>query len=103
MPEEELLEVAVDTVDDEVLTDLEDAMPDVKIDRWQSTRDIGTILTLASTSVGLINALLTLKDRLLAHAHPPNVTVKNAERDEVVLLTASREDLERLLSRETTT
>lgn len=97
MSEEMMLEVHVDVVDDERLAQIETDLAPVNPQRWRSSRDIGTVITIVSSGVGLINALLTLKDRIMAELHPPKVEVKNENREAVDLASASREDLERLL------
>jgi hypothetical protein len=97
MPEDVMLEVHLDVVDEDRLGLIESELASVNPQRWRSSRDIGTVITIASSAVGLINALLILKDRIMTEIHPPKVAVKNEEREEVDLASASREDLERLL------
>lgn len=97
-PGQPTLELAIDTVDDESVQTIEQELVEVAPQRWPATRDIVTIITIASSAVALIEALLSLRERLLAQRHAPKVTVKNAEREEVVLIAATRADLERLLA-----
>ena len=92
-----ILEVQIDTVDEERVRRVEAELDDVQPQRWRSARDIGTVITVASSLVGLVNALLVLKDRMTADRDAPTVRVRNAQREEVDLAQATREDLERLV------
>jgi hypothetical protein len=98
MPDESTLEVVIDTTDEDVIRFVEETMSTVEPQRWKNTRDIMTVLTIASSAVALVNALLALKDKLAAEAEALRVTVKNTDRDEIDLATATRADLERLLA-----
>ena len=98
MPDEHRLEVQIDTVDEERVRRVEAELDDVQPQRWRSARDIGTVITVASSSAsGPVNALLVLKDRMTADRDAPTVRVRNAQREEVDLAQATREDLERLV------
>lgn len=97
MPAEHTIEVQIDTVDEERIRRVETELEDVQPQRWRSARDIGTVITIASSLVGLVNSLMILKDRLAADRDAPSVKVRNAQRDEVDLAQATREELEQLL------
>jgi hypothetical protein len=97
MADDVMLEVHIDVVDEARLGEIESGLAAVNPQRWRSSRDIGTVITIASSAVGLINALLTLKDRIMTELHPPKIEVKNEDREAVDLASATREDLERLL------
>jgi hypothetical protein len=98
MTDQPTLEVVIDTIDEDVIRSIEETMSTIESERWKNARDIVTVLTIASSAVALVNALLTLKDRLAGETRALRVTVKNTDREEVDLTSATREDLERLLA-----
>lgn len=85
MSDEIMLEVAVDSTDEELLLQVEQAMADASPRRWPTTRDIGTIITVVSDVTGLINALLALKAVFDKKASPSpiSIVIRNESRDEV--------------------
>jgi hypothetical protein len=104
MADEIMLELAVDTTDEEAVSAIEEAVAAANPKRWESTRDIGTILTLASSSVGLLNALLVLKASLGKKDRDKDkeqrgltIVIRNAEREELRLEDVSEESVTILL------
>lgn len=100
MADEIMLELAVDTTDDELLREIEQAVAAANPRRWPQTRDIGTIIMLISSSAGLINALLALKASLSKKDDKPEVTIviRNENRDEVRLPDITEQSAEALVS-----
>ena len=96
-----MLEVAVDTTDEETLREIESMLAGANPQRWPGTRDIGSIITLASSSVGLLNALLALKGSWSARSKAKNAqggtgtdTADDAKRGvTIVIRNADREEL----------
>lgn len=100
MVDEVMVELAVDTTDEELLREIEQAVAEANPQRWPETRDIGTIIALASSSVGLVNTLLALKASLAKKHDKPEVTVviRNENRDEVRLADITEETAQALVS-----
>lgn len=94
MPEQRMFEVVVDTVDDKTVSDLERALSAVNPQRTQPTRDIVTVLTIVSTVVTIVKTLLEIREKLKAAGSEQPVRIRNAERDELDLLSASDEAIE---------
>jgi hypothetical protein len=92
------LELAVDTKDEETLRAIEQALGGVSPQRWQDTRDIITIITVVSSAVALINALLDLKNKLSKQeSPPPSIVIKNVNRLELTLPNATVDSLQALI------
>ncbi len=98
--DEVMLELAVDSTDEDLLREIEQAVAGANPQRWPETRDIGTIITLISSSAGLINALLALKASLAKKAGKPDVTIviRNESRDEVRLADMTEQSAAALVS-----
>lgn len=92
------LEVIVDTKDEKALRAVEEALAGADPQRLEDTRDILTVLTIASSAAGPFNALLTSTTALPRGRTPPGVTVKNADCEELDLAHASREQPEALIT-----
>jgi hypothetical protein len=100
MADEVMLELAVDTTDEDLLREIEQAVLEANPQRWPETRDIGTIIALSSSSIGLVNALLALKASLARKHDKPHVTVvvRNESRDEVRLADITEQTAQALVS-----
>lgn len=101
--DEVMLELAVDSTDEDLLREIEQAVAGANPQRWPETRDIGTIITLISSSAGLINALLALKVSLAKKADKPDkpavtIVIKNESRDEVRLADLTEQSAADLVS-----
>lgn len=101
--DEVMLELAVDSTDEDLLREIEQAVAGANPQRWPETRDIGTIITLISSSAGLINALLALKASLAKKADKPDkpavtIVIKNESRDEVRLADLTEQSAADLVS-----
>jgi len=93
-----MLELAIDTVDEETVRAIEEALGDVSPERWPQTREIVTIITIAASTVALINALLDLKAKLSKKGlAPPTIVIRNVERLELALPDATKTSLEALI------
>jgi len=116
MSEEAQLEIAISGTDDATVDDIMTALADVGAERWPQTRDLQTILTVASSAVALVNALLDLRDRFFAQRAAPaddtvaagaparaagvasSIVIRNVERLEINLADATPESLQALLA-----
>ncbi len=101
--DEVMLELAVDSTDEDLLREIEQAVAGANPQRWPETRDIGTIITLISSSAGLINALLALKASLAKKAGKPDkpdvtIVIRNESRDEVRLADMTEQSAAALVS-----
>ncbi len=83
MSGEVTLELAIDTKDEQTL---------------RETRDILTIITIASNAVALVDALLSLKSRFHQQQATPPIVIKNVNRLELTLPNATPESLRELIS-----
>jgi hypothetical protein len=91
------LEVVVNTKDETIIRDIEETMAGVSPQRWKDTRDIVAIITITSSVVELINALLTLKEKSSSHPEAPKIVIKNINRAEIELSGATEENLKALI------
>lgn len=92
------LELVIDSKDEQTLRAIEQALGGVDPQRWPETRDVMTIITVASSTVALVNALLDLRSKLAKKGTPaPSVVIKNVNRMELALPEASKETLEALI------
>jgi len=98
MTEETMLEVVIETKDEDLVREVEAAIADANPTRWKDTRDILTVITIVSSSVGLVNSLLTLKDHLAKRRDAPRVVVRNADRDACDLADAEPDELDALVA-----
>lgn len=101
--DEIMLELAVDTADEALVREIEQAVAEANPRRWGNTRDIGTIITLISSSAGLINALIALKAALAKKAGKPDapqvtIVIRNENRDEVQLTDLTEQSAQALIS-----
>ena len=97
MADERTLEIVVDTVDENTVSDLEKDLTGLGPKRSRPTRDLVTVLTIVSTVVTIVKTLLEIRDKLKKKAGSKAVRIRNAERDELDLLTSSDEEIERFV------
>ena len=98
MSEEQLLEVRIESQDPALIAEIEAALKTVNAKPWEKTRDLTTVLTIASSAVALINALLDLKERLKKKPEAAaKVYVVNADRSQLTVAEATEVDLKNLI------
>ncbi|TDU84452.1 hypothetical protein EV138_6923 [Kribbella voronezhensis] len=98
MADEVTLEIEIDTTDEATVRAIEQALAEVEPQRWDQTREVVTILTIAASAVALVNALLDLKKRLSKPDTPaPTIVIKNLNRLELNMSEATPETLRELL------
>ena|SRR5215469_13183070 len=102
MPEEAIVEISIGTKDEKVVREVEQALADVKPERWKDSRDLVTILAVTAGVAKLIKALLELKEHLAKEkerAEPaPRIVINNINRQTIVLADATPESLRKLLT-----
>jgi hypothetical protein len=91
------LELAIDTKDEQTLRAIEEALGDVGPRRWPETRDILTVITVASGTDALVDALLSLKSRFGQEPAAPPIVIKNVDRLALTLPEATPESLRELI------
>jgi len=100
MPDDVTLELEIDTTDEETIHLIEQALAEASPQRWDQSREIVTILTIAASAITLVNALLDLKKRLSKpDTPPPTITIKNLDRLELTLTDTTEESLKSLTTR----
>jgi hypothetical protein len=94
------LEIVVESDDDAIVGEVRSALSPAEVEQWENARivDPMTILAVAGGIVQIVNGLLTLRDRLRKKREPPTVRIRNAAGDEVVLVTATPEEIEALVA-----
>ncbi|WP_112239895.1 hypothetical protein [Kribbella monticola] len=98
MADEVTLEIEIDTTDETTVRAIEAALAEVEPQRWDQTREVVTILTIAASAVALVNALLDLKKRLSKPDTPaPTIVIKNLNRLELNMSDATPETLRELI------
>ena len=89
MSNEQTLEIRIASQDAALIGEIESALAQVNAKRWEQTRDLATVLTIASSAVALVKALLDLKDRLqkkpAAAAATTRIYVLNADRQQLAI------------------
>jgi len=98
MADDVTLEIEIDTTDEETVRAIEEALAELEPQRWDQTRELVTILTIAASAVALVNALLDLKKRLSKpETPPPTIVIKNVNRLELNMTEATEETLRELI------
>lgn len=97
MSGEVTLELAIDSKDEQTLRVIEEALGDVNPRRWPETRDILTVITIASNAAALVDALLSLQSRFRQEQATPPIVIKNVNRLELTLPNAAAESLRELI------
>jgi hypothetical protein len=92
------IEVVLDTVDQSTISKVEEDLSDLSPKRWKSTRELITVLTIASTVVTLIKTLLEIREKLAKQKDAPRMLLRNANRDEIDLASAQEDQLRAFLS-----
>jgi hypothetical protein len=92
------IEVVLDTVDQSTISKVEEDLSDLIPKRWKSTRELITVLTIASTVVTLIKTLLEIREKLAKQKDAPRMLLRNANRDEIDLASAQEDQLRAFLS-----
>ena len=98
MADDVTIELEIDTTDEGTIRAIEEALAGVEPQRWDQSREILTILTVAASAVALVNALLDLKKRLSKPDLPaPTIVIKNVNRLELNMSDATPETLRELI------
>jgi hypothetical protein len=97
MKDEQMLEVRIESQDPQVIAEIESALAEVNAKRWEKTRDLVTILTVTSSVVTLVNALLDLKKRMEKKRSAPKVIVLNVDRKQLAVNEATEASLSELI------
>lgn len=101
MADDVTLEIRIETTDEVTVRAIEEALAEVEPRRWNQTREVVTILTVAASAVALVNALLDLKKRFSKPGTPPpTVVIKNVNRLELSMTDATPERLRELIEDE---
>jgi len=83
------LEIELNTIEQAIESDLRAVNPK----RCKETRDLMTVLTVVSTVATLIETLLEIREKLTKQRTAPEITMRNANRDELRLREASEEQI----------
>src|SRR5437879_4426294 len=100
MADEATVEISIESKDEQVLREVEQALSDVNPKRWKDTRDLVTIIAVSAGVAKLITALLELKEHLVKKKStelPPQIVVNNINRQKIALTDATAESLRKLL------
>jgi len=98
MNDNRTIEVVLDTVDPSAVSKIETDLGDLNPKRWKNTRELITILTVASTVVTLVKTLLEIREKLAKQKDAPRMLLRNANRDELDLAKAQEAQLTASLS-----
>ena len=99
------LEVQIDTLDEEDIRAAETALKapsqDISVRRWPRARVVDplTIFAVVGGAVGLVDALLSLRERWVTRRRSVKIRIKNEANEELELIAANRADLENFLAR----
>jgi hypothetical protein len=94
MPDAAMFEVVVDTVDEATVVALEKDLGALRPQRARPTREILTVLAITASVLSIIKTLLEIREKLKSEGRTLPVRLRNADRDEVELLSASAEAIE---------
>jgi hypothetical protein len=100
MNDEQMLEVRIESQDPDLIAEVESALAEVNAKRWEKTRDLVTVLSIASSAVALVTALLDLKERLEKKAAATKVYVLNVDRKQLAIAEATEVALTDLIKSE---
>jgi hypothetical protein len=85
------LDIRIGSTDPSVIGPIEAAVDQLAPARLEQHRDIGTVLTVASSAVNLANGLIALWKELKGRRQPPSVTVEAASGEQLDLSAARSE------------
>jgi len=97
MTEQCMFEVVVDTIDETTVRELETGLSGLNPQRTPPTRELITVLTIASTVLTIVKTLLEIREKLKAKGSTQPVRIRNIERDELELLSATDEAIEQFV------
>ena len=97
MSDEQMLEIRIESQDPALIDEIESALAEVNAKRWEKTRDLVTVLSIASSAVALVSALLDLKDRLEKKPDAAKVYVLNVDRKQLPIAEATEVALTELI------
>lgn len=90
------LEIVIETKDEKIIQEVESELGSVNPQRWNDTRDLVTIIAIASSIVMLVKSLLELKEKFSKKPNAPKIVIYNINREAVDLLNASENTIKSL-------